>query len=554
MAHASKEAMSLEEQLEDLQRRFQLLEGERKATYETAKLNIQQNKEIISQMKDENKTLRAEISTIRGERPKSLEQELGDTMHQVQNLQRKHDLMRSENNKKQQHLEQLKIKIGELESGSKTFANEVSPEVRHIRVLENRLDKATVKFNEAQSIRKTYEAIVKRLKDERISFDNQLAAIERTLKAKERDYEELLLLSHDAYHAKEMAQAELHRFEQGVMEERNQRDKEVQEKKHLVEQRVAMNKRLEQREKTLRQQQEMEKASERQLKEMSATSDLTAGISGDYAQEERQKILDYEEAFQAIKEATGCVEVNEVIQKFVTQEDTQRNLIELTKTNQDSIERFTREQQRLQASVEGLKFSSGGARPRREDMDDIDDMEDIETTGPQATLWRPQTIDDLETQLGEAIEKFERNRGRFERMAKMVVDMKAGVYHLSAKLASVALEGESIPKTADQSVDASLGMCEMKIAKLIRLTEDQGSRHTRILEDEAYEKKLMEKNQSEARIKLTDKHDEDDDDDDLDDEEDMDVSHRKQVKYNSEQILEKQLTKNRKKAKGKKAG
>lgn len=40
-------SMTPEEQLEDLQRRFQLLEGERKATYETAKLNIQQNKEII---------------------------------------------------------------------------------------------------------------------------------------------------------------------------------------------------------------------------------------------------------------------------------------------------------------------------------------------------------------------------------------------------------------------------------------------------------------------------------------------------------------------------
>lgn len=522
--------MSLEEQLEDLQRRFQLLEGERKATYETAKLNIQQNKEIISQMKDENKTLRAEISTIRDTRPKSLEQELGETMHQVQNLQRKHDLLRSENNKKQLHVEQMRVKIGELESGSRTYVDEVSPEIRHIRVLENRLDKATVKFNEAQSIRKTYEAIVKRLKEERISFDNQLAAIERTLKAKERDYEELLLLSHDAYHAKEMAQAELHRFEQGVMEERNQRDKEVQEKKHLVEQRVVMNKRLEQREKTLRQQQEMEKASERQLKEMSATSDLTAGISGDYAQEERQKILDYEEAFQAIKEATGCVEVNEVIQKFVTQEDTQRNLIELTKTNQETIERLTGEQQRLQASVEELKFSSGGGGARR------------------------QAIDDFETQLGEAMEKFERNRVKFERMAKMQVDMKAGVFHLFEKLASVTLDGENVPKTTDQSVDAALGVCEMKIAKLIPLLhEEHGSRQARLLEDERYEEKLMLKSQSEARIKLTDKHDEDDDDDDLDDEEDMDVSHRKQVKYNSEQILEKQFTKNRKKAKGKRA-
>merc|ERR1719324_1737138 len=123
-----------------------------------------------------------------------------------------------------------------------------------------------IKYNEAQSIRKTYEQIVKRLKEERMGFDNQLAAIERTLKSKERDYEELLLLSHDAYHAKEMAQAELHRFEQGVMEERNQRDREVQEKKTLVQQRVEMNVRLEQRERMQKQKQDLDRAGELALK------------------------------------------------------------------------------------------------------------------------------------------------------------------------------------------------------------------------------------------------------------------------------------------------
>merc|ERR1719182_413092 len=148
--------------------------------------------------------------------------------------------------------------------------------MRHIRVLENRLDKAMIKYNEAMSIRKTYEQIVKRLREERIGFDNQLAAIERTLKAKEHDYEELLLLSHDAYHAKEMAQAELHRFEQGVMEERNQRDKEVQEKKVLVQQRVEMNQRLEQRERMLKKQQDLDRAGERQAKETSVVTDTNA--------------------------------------------------------------------------------------------------------------------------------------------------------------------------------------------------------------------------------------------------------------------------------------
>lgn len=41
--------------------------------------------------------------------------------------------------------------------------------------------------------------------EERIGFDNQLGAVERTLQAKTKDYEELLLLSGDANHAREVS-------------------------------------------------------------------------------------------------------------------------------------------------------------------------------------------------------------------------------------------------------------------------------------------------------------------------------------------------------------
>ena len=72
-------------------------------------------------------------------------------------------------------------------------------------MLENRLDKAMIKYNEAQSIRKTYEQIMKRLQDERLTFDNQLANFEKTLKAKKQDASELEMMSRDANHAKEVA-------------------------------------------------------------------------------------------------------------------------------------------------------------------------------------------------------------------------------------------------------------------------------------------------------------------------------------------------------------
>lgn len=526
----TKNAMSPEEQLEDLQRRFTLLEGERKATYETAKLNIQQNKEIITQMKEENKTLRNQIAVLRDEKPLSLEKTLEETMTVVQNLQRKYDLLKNENQKKREYLDQLEIKKSELSIGATMHSSEASPEMRHIRVLENRLDKTMIKYNEAQSIRKTYEAIVKRLKQERMGFDNQLAGIERTLKAKERDYEELLLLSHDAYHAKEMAQAELHRFEQGVMEERNQRDKEVQEKKALVEQRVEMNKRLEMRERIQKQQQqEIENAQRAQARDLPAAE--ASGGAADVAEDD-QKIQLFIHAFNQIKEATGVNDPNEIIQKFLTQDDTQKNLTQLTKDNHALIEKLQEERRRLRSQVEELKFSNGGGGGRR------------------------QAIDDFESHLGEATEKCERNRGKYERLARMLIDVKAGISHLAELLIPIKLEGEAPQplEMTDETVEEVLQESEKKISKLLSLTAkfEEISEQQRQMDEERYEEKLMMRSQSEARIKLTDKEEDNEDDDDFDEEIDEDVFSRKQAIQNSEQILEKNQTKNRLKGKGKK--
>ena len=69
--------------------------------------------------------------------------------------------------------------------------SEDNPQMRQIWMLENKLDKAMIKYNEAQSIWKTYEMIVKWLKDERVGYENQLAAIEQSLKGKQHDFDEL---------------------------------------------------------------------------------------------------------------------------------------------------------------------------------------------------------------------------------------------------------------------------------------------------------------------------------------------------------------------------
>mmetsp|Transcript_18199 Transcript_18199/g.28306 ORF Transcript_18199/g.28306 Transcript_18199/m.28306 type:complete len:146 (-) Transcript_18199:2114-2551(-) len=105
-----------------------------------------------------------------------------------------------------------------------------------------------IKYNEAQSIRKTYEHIVKRLKDERVSFDNQIGALDRTLQSKQREYEELLLLSGDASHTRDVSNQTLQKERNEFEVNRMKREAELRERQQLVKVRKQMIERQNRRE------------------------------------------------------------------------------------------------------------------------------------------------------------------------------------------------------------------------------------------------------------------------------------------------------------------
>ncbi len=53
----------------------------------------------------------------------------------------------------------LQDKLKEIGCDKNALNNEDNPQMRQIRILENRLDKAMIKYNEAMSIKKTYELV-----------------------------------------------------------------------------------------------------------------------------------------------------------------------------------------------------------------------------------------------------------------------------------------------------------------------------------------------------------------------------------------------------------
>jgi hypothetical protein len=512
---------TLDEQLEDLQRRYQLLEGEKKSLIDTSHQSIKQNREIIEQLKNENKNCRLVLSQNKDINSNKISNNEISELNQTKN---KYNNLINENNKKELLLNDLNNKLIELQNKSKSLiplknGDASNPLTRQIRVLENRIDKSMIKYNEAQSIKRTYEQILKQLKEERIGFDQKISQYEEELKLKKKDYEELLLLSHDAMHAKEMAQAELHRFEQGVMEERNQRDREVQEKKILVQQRIEMNNKLEQKEKFIKQ-------SQTQISPLSPQSDPSSAPSAQHhhhhhnTEKEIAKLAEYEEAFRKVKEITGVSDVNEIIQKFLTQQKTKENLTVVTNEQNKKIENLNLELIKIKNLNNEIKFS-----------------------GNSGIAGRRQAIEELEKHLIESENKYSKNTVKFEKLTKILISLNSGISHLYLKLNEIKIDGtENITEEVNEdTMEEILTQIELKINKLLTLTSNHDS------EDDEDEISTERVQPVDIRIKLPNHEiqmkgvDEDDDINELK------LNERKLMKQQSEQLIEKYLKKMKKK-------
>ncbi|KAI8927052.1 hypothetical protein BC831DRAFT_504122 [Entophlyctis helioformis] len=436
-------ATLVDDELHDLKLRFELLEGDRKAYYETSQWAIRRNKEEVNHLRQQNKQLSEAIARIKKVTQRDTEGQAGKMCneieihsnrlsmtelekfdHKICEIQKKYDELQAEARAKETKLRGLIDQLADLKREADMVKSNMkdSPQAKEIRMLENRLDKAMIKYNEAQSIRKTYEQIVKRLQDERLSFDNQLANFEKTLKAKKQDAAELEMMSRDANHAKEVAKAELGRFEQQINEERKQREKDLQMRKELVKHKLEINDKLDR------------KASKSITKMDDQNADANGGndIKEQYDEATEKKMGDYEETMRLIKEATGVSDINEVIAKFQSQGDTHAHLVQLQQANEARIEELKSKKTHVLAEFEELKY-----------------------TGESRHSNSRRMIEEFQQHLAVSHQRMEEARQKYERAAKVLTNAKAGVQHLTDKLDSIRLASALVPHIASPDVPST---------------------------------------------------------------------------------------------------
>lgn len=515
--------------------KMKLFQNEIKSSVTSLSEQLRSNRELIKLLKKENKEMKSMIMAARKGPTGALQNmEIAHLDREIFACTLKLDEQRDIEAALRERLFKQREQNHEIELNSQPILTEEHFLTRKIKMLENRLDKSLIKYNEAVSIKRTYEQIVKRLRDERVGFDNQLAAIERTLKAKDNDYQELLKMSHAANHAKEEAKRELQKFKLAFDEQRKAKDAELKTKKTYVQSKVDQTQELEKKERQKRQE---EQDAERKRQEEAENAGAKRGErqlmvqgKGDRTAEQEERSGRYEAAFRKIRDATGISDVHEVLQRFVSQEETQRNLRKMEAEANDRIEKLKRETEQLAVKLEDLRYSGSGQLGSR------------------------RIIEEFEVHLTEARNQSKSSQERYEHLAKHLINVKAGIEHLRDKLEPIKQDlNESTPAMSDDTAVGILRVCEQKLLYLDDEFKNElklGGGNELILGSGPGG--YPEPPQNNRRVKLT--RDEDDEDDDeaanaADDQDDDAVLKRDQVKKISQNSIAREAKKMKRRGK-----
>ncbi len=153
-------------------------------------------------------------------------------------------------------------------------------------------------------------------------------------------------------------------------------------------------------------------------------------------------------------------EVDDVIKKFTAQKETAKNLAAMTLEAQTRIDS-------LNARIEASK----------------EQAEKLKYTGAAPAGGNRRVLDELEAQLSEATARQERLHARQERVAKLLVALRAGAEHLAELLEPVKLD--AAPAAKAEGADAALQLCQARLAHMLQALAGEEAAQRTALADPA---------------------------------------------------------------------
>merc|ERR1740138_524299 len=225
-----------------LQREYRNMELNRKAYADESNQVLRRQHAAIDKLRKDNESLKAELAM---ETRHTNRQALSSTQSQLGAL---HDMgdtytqkIEVENRNVRALDEQIqllkqKILYQRKHMGGVNAARENQHMIqKQIRILENRLDKALVKFNEALAHNKNLRETIDNLRRERVVFDNIYRKLEKELHEKKKQMANIIELSNLSYEQRDNSQMEIAAIEQANRKEQEDFEEQMLELGRLLE-------------------------------------------------------------------------------------------------------------------------------------------------------------------------------------------------------------------------------------------------------------------------------------------------------------------------------
>merc|ERR1711988_11985 len=416
---SQRQAMAGEEDLSrsvdadyaELQRKMKIMDGDRQKFAKHADGEMAKESRNLDSLNKENARLQKEV-TKKEEQPHvdMRQQEMMHLNDQLDVYKRKLEVEQRKVAELSAQVEEVKTRIKSQQadilewSGRSGVANAAKDSnqaiQKQIRQLENRLEKALVKFNEALAHNKELRQEIDGLRRERVVFDSIYKKLERELDHKKKEMANIIEISNSAYESRDQAQQEMQALKKQLEEEQAAFEEEWKDLGRIIE----ADRARKQNRKTAA---EIEQRGEMTVEEeMGMKKKLIKGtwaIARDKASMhvQAEKVQPYEEAFARIMDATNIHSIDELVDTFINAEDKNFTLFNF-------VNELTSEIEKLEEQIAEIK--SEVDKHRGQDVN--------------SDHQRKKILKDLEEKLGRTETKAEQYDAKFASSTKILSKLK----------------------------------------------------------------------------------------------------------------------------------
>jgi len=377
----------IEQEIAELQRKFRVLENDKRAYSEDSQGIIRKQRATIEKLTRENRKMKSELNETRSSSSSQVEnriamEKITKLTEQKEQLLMKMDAEAQNNTDLGATTTDTQKRIFEVREemaqhgGVKAALENAKAVQKQIRILENRLDKALQKFNEAIEANRALREQIDTLRRERVVFDDIYKKLENELHSKKKEMANIIEQANAAYEARDSAQAQMAALKQQADKEHAEFEKEWRELGKLIENDKKMKEFMRQKVRN---------------REAETTKDMSASVSRSFSRPAKssfgdtsksivavstgqEKISTFEEAFSKIQAATGICDIDELVQNFINAEDQNFTLFKYNNELSADIEKI--EMQITDYKEEHISLSGSGTR--KEDTDKVKILETLE--------------------------------------------------------------------------------------------------------------------------------------------------------------------------------